>query len=262
VRPLELVKAFLRAAIVEGPSVVDRVNVRAEGRRAESRASGVLATSADWFGELHGLLEVPSPCDLCAGFAESVWDPIRARAGAAPPGRDYHDGDPTLAQAAWSVTRHLAPAVVVETGVARGMTSAAILAALGAKGAGRLYSIDLPPLTGGWAQQSGAAVAPELRSRWTYVRGSTRRRLPALLAEVSEIDVFIHDSLHTEETMTFEFRSAWEALRAGGVLISDDIDDSVAFERFLEEQGGLPAVIGQESSKAGNRFGVVRKPSA
>ena len=254
--------AFVKAAIAEGPSVVDRVKVRAEGRRNEPKASGALATSADWQGELHDLLDAPWPCDLCAGFAEEVWAPIRRRAGAAPEGRDLHDGDPSLAKAAWSVTRHLAPAVVVETGVARGMTSAAILSAMAAAGAGRLYSIDLPALTGGWAEQSGAAVAPELRSRWSYLRGSTRRRLPPLLSGLGAIDLFVHDSLHTEETMTFEFRCAWDALRAGGVLISDDIDDSVAFERFVTEQGGLRAVVGQESSKAGNRFGVVRKHPA
>jgi predicted O-methyltransferase YrrM len=259
VKSLDLVQALVKAAIVEGPSVVDRLKVRAEGRRPESRASGALATSVDWSGELHALLDAPWPCELCAGFIEDVWAPVRARAGAAPQGRDLHDGDAILAHAAWSVTRHLAPAVVVETGVARGMTSAAILSAMGADGAGRLYSIDLPPLTGGWAEQSGAAVADELRLRWTYVRGSSRRRLPRLLAELGHIDVFVHDSLHTAETMDFEFRCAWEALRAGGVLLSDDIDDSVAFERFVAEHDGMQAVIGQESSKAGNRFGVIRK---
>ena len=255
-------RAFLKAAVVEGPSVVDRVKVRAEGRRSQPGASGLLPTSADWLAELHEVLEAPWPCDLCAGFEKEVWAPIRGRVGAAPQGRDLHDGDPTLANAAWSVTRHLAPATVVETGVARGMTSAAILFAMSADGAGRLYSIDLPPLSGSWADQSGAAVAPELRPRWTYLRGSTRRRLPRLLAELSAIDLFVHDSLHTAETMTFEFRCAWSALRAGGVLMSDDIDDSVAFERFVAEQGGIRAVVGKQSSKNGNRFGLVRKRQA
>jgi hypothetical protein len=257
---LDLLQAFIRAAVIEGPSVVDRVKVRAEGRRADPKASGRLATSTDWLGELHQLLDVPWPCPGCGDFADGIWPLIRARTGAAPPGRDAHDGDLGLAHAAWSVTRHLQPAVVVETGVARGMTSAAILSALRSNEAGRLYSIDLPPLSKGWAEQSGVAVEPELKAQWSYVRGSTRRRLPPLLAAVDGIDLFVHDSLHTFRTMMFEFQCAWASLRPGGVLLSDDIDDNLAFEDFVAEQGARTTVIGQESSKAGRRFGILRKP--
>jgi predicted O-methyltransferase YrrM len=196
---------------------------------------------------------------MCAAFVEQVWPSIQARTGAAPQGRDAHDGDASLAHAAWSVTRHLAPARVVETGVARGMTSAAILSALRANGAGRLYSIDLPPLAKGWAEQSGVAVEPGLKPQWSYVRGSTRRRLPPLLEALGDIDVFVHDSLHTFQTMTFEFHRAWASLRPGGVLISDDIDDNRAFEAFVAERGAIPTVIGEETSKGTRRFGIVRK---
>lgn len=256
---LDLLQAFVRAVVIEGPSVADRVKVRAEGRRPEPKASGRLTTSADWLGDLHQLLDAPWPCKMCDGFANEVWPSIGARTGAAPQGRDAHDGDAGLAHAAWSVTRHLAPAVVVETGVARGMTSAAILSALRFNDAGRLYSIDLPPLSKGWAEQSGMAVGPELKSRWSYVRGSTRRRLPPLLAALDGIDLFVHDSLHTFQTMTFEFQCAWRSLRPGGVMISDDIDDNLAFESFVVERGVTKTIIGQESSKAGRRFGIVRK---
>lgn len=44
-------------------------------------------------------------------------------------------------------------------------------------------------------------------------------------------------------------------------MISDDIDDNLAFEAFVAEQGVTRTVIGQESSKAGRRFGILRKPS-
>lgn len=256
----DLLQAFVRAAVIEGPSVVDRVKVRAEGRRADPKASGRLATSVDWLTELHQLLDVPWPCPPCGSFVDGVWPSIRARTGAAPPGRDAHDGDLRLAHAGWSVTRHMKPAVVVETGVARGMTSAAILSALQSNAGGRLYSIDLPPLSKGWAEQSGVAVEPGLKGQWTYLRGSTQRRLPPLLASLDGIDLFVHDSLHTFRTMTFEFQCAWSSLRPGGVMISDDIDDNLAFEAFVAQQGAPRTIIGQESSKAGRRFGILRKP--
>lgn len=256
---LDLVRSFARAAAVEGPTVVDRVRIRVEGRRPEPPATRRLPTSDGWLEHLHGLLEEGWPCPPCTDFPTTVWAPIRTRVGAAPEGRDRHDGDSQLAHAAWSVTHHLRPAAVVETGVARGMTSASILSALRASGEGRLYSVDLPPLSKGWAEQSGLAVRPELRPQWTYVRGSTRRRLPPLLARVGPIDVFIHDSLHTFATMAFEFGCAWESLRPGGVMISDDIDDNAAFEQFVEDHGNPQTVIGVEPSKSGGRFGVVRK---
>jgi len=61
--------------------------------------------------------------------------------------------------------------------------------------------------------------------------------------------------------MVFEFRCAWQALRPGGVMISDDIDESLAIERFVVEMAGSVPVIGCEASKAGSRFGILRKGS-
>ena len=61
--------------------------------------------------------------------------------------------------------------------------------------------------------------------------------LPALLAEVGEIDLFFHDSLHTYANMSWEFEVAWPALRDGGLLVSDDVFWSSAFRRFARAVG-------------------------
>ena len=64
--------------------------------------------------------------------------------------------------------------------------------------------------------------------------------------------MFLHDSLHTTRNMTFEFQAAWQKMNAGGVLLSDDIHMSKAFERFITGKDvGLPL--------AGKRFGVAFK---
>jgi hypothetical protein len=51
-----------------------------------------------------------------------------------------------MARTAWTVVRHLRPERVVETGVARGVTTAVLLQAMERNGYGALWSIDLPDL--------------------------------------------------------------------------------------------------------------------
>jgi hypothetical protein len=122
---------------------------------------------------------------------------------------------------------------VVETGVARGITTRFILEALEASGEGHLWSIDRPPP--GRPEvlaRVGSAVPGDLRSRWSYVRGSSRRRLPALLATVGRIDLFIHDSRHTERNLLFELERARPAVREGGFLAVDDADLNCGLHRY------------------------------
>ena len=137
-----------------------------------------------------------------------------------------------LAELCYGVVRCRKPSVVVETGVAFGVTTAFRLAAMAENGSGTLYSVDLPPLAAGADAQVGILVPLELRSRWKLVRGSCRRMLPRVFEEVGTIDVFVHDSLHTYGHMTWEYEQAWQRLSSKGFLISDDIAFNDAFEAF------------------------------
>jgi predicted O-methyltransferase YrrM len=144
----------------------------------------------------------------------------------------------------YAVIRAYQPQVVVETGVANGVSSAYILLALQTNKRGTLYSIGLDDPqylpTGrclGW-------VAPEmLRSRWKLIVGDAREVLPGLLADFDSIDVFIHDSLHTYEHMLWEYRTAYPRLREGGLLVSDDATWNSAFPEFVREAGANHAQI-------------------
>ncbi len=140
--------------------------------------------------------------------------------------------------------RLLAPQVVIETGVARGFTTACILAALEANGAGHLHSIDLPPLGIDAHGFTGQAVPCRLRHRWTLYRGPSRRLLPRLLARVGALDLFLHDADHAYEAQQEEYRKVWPYLRSGGMLISDDIANP-AFLEFAAETGTRPYLIEQ-----------------
>lgn len=133
----------------------------------------------------------------------------------------------------YAIVRGQRPRVVVETGVASGISSFYLLEALHQNGAGRLYSIDLgddsvcPD-----GRAVGWAVPPWLTERWELRLGDARKVLAPLLAEQRPIDLFIHDSLHTAEHMLYEFTTAWPNLRPGGILVADDATWNEAFAVF------------------------------
>ena len=135
-----------------------------------------------------------------------------------------HNADPALARLCYALCRALKPSRVLETGVAYGITTAFLLKAMEANGAGHLWSIDLPPLAPKAGQAVGRAVPESLRARWTLLRGKSRRILADLAARLDPLDMFIHDSLHTYGNETFEFSAAWPHLRLGGLLVADDIE--------------------------------------
>jgi hypothetical protein len=169
-----------------------------------------------------------------------------------------HDADTNLAGVVWCLTRHLRPEKAVETGVARGVTSAFILEAMERSGQGHLWSIDLPLVGPVWHLQSGVAVPDHLRRRWTFIRGASRRRLPKLLASLGQIDLFIHDSLHTHPTMSFELEQAWDRLRPGGALIADDVEGNAAFAEFGSSRAGADWFVAPHDGKPG-LFGIAVK---
>jgi Methyltransferase domain len=204
--------------------------------------SDIYGAVADWAPRLHALLDLPWPCPVMAAF-DQVWDAVVAdltRAGVRMGIRSYggwNDGDKAFAEAIWCIIGHLGPAKVVETGVAHGLTSRVVLEALERNRHGHLWSIDLPAVDSALHAEIGAAISQHLRSRWSYVPGTARQQLPRLLNELTEIDVFIHDSLHTGRNQMFELESAWSALRDGGVAVVDDIDHSLAFKEFVDRGG-------------------------
>jgi predicted O-methyltransferase YrrM len=216
----------------------------------------------EWERHLHECLGQTWPCEAIREF-EELWPEIGRsleRQGLAM-GRGayggWDDGDRGLARVVWCLARHLPARTVVETGVARGITSRVILEALQRGGEGRLCSIDLPALDTTLHSEIGAAVPGELRSRWTYLNGTSRSRLPALLQELGEIDLFVHDSSHTTRNVRFELEHAWDTLRKG-VIVADDIERNTAFGAFTRAHPDAHAFVAA-ADDSGAQFGVVLK---
>jgi len=193
----------------------------------------------DWEPRLHAYLGATWPCPLISEFRE-LWPRVMSelQTRGIRPGPEsfasWNDGDAGFVRAIWCVTRHLQPTRVVETGVAHGVTSRFVLEALQSNGRGSLWSIDVPPIEKSLRQQVAVAVAGRCADRWSYIKGSSRRQLPPLLSRLGQIDLFIHDSLHSERNVRFELDRAWVALKPGGVMVVDDIDANWGFKSFTD----------------------------
>jgi methyltransferase family protein len=170
--------------------------------------------------------------------------------------RDVHYIMPEAAEL-YAIVRAAKPRVIVETGVASGLSSAHILRALAANGAGTLYSIDLPNVQEGSVlpkgRTSGWIVPDSLRDRWKLQLGDTWVLLPDLLRTLDRLDLFLHDSDHSYEAMVFEYEQAFPKLEAGGLLLSDDDTHThSAWDDFCAKHSLRPGRVGH--------LGLTRKP--
>ena len=137
-------------------------------------------------------------------------------------------------RALYTMVRILKPEIVLETGVFEGHSSFSILSALTENKKGFLYSIDLPSPDLPIGKQSGWIVPEHLRKRWDLRAGKSSDLLPSLLEEVREVDIFLHDSEHSYENMYWEYKTAWEYIRMGGLLLSHDVSQNAAFRDFAK----------------------------
>ena len=172
--------------------------------------------------------------------------------------RDFHF-------ALFLLARVLRPAVIVETGVFDGVSSTVLLEALALNGKGTLISIDLPALVAipkstdclqspalPLGAAPGWAIPQILRRSHELLLGSSRDILPTVV-ERTHIDMFVHDSQHTDDVMDCEYRTAWRALGPAGVLVSDDVIYNSTFRLFCTSVAYSPLHC------EGGRVGVIRR---
>lgn len=137
---------------------------------------------------------------------------------------------------AWyCLVRKNKPKIIVETGTSMGWSSYMILSAIFRNNIGHLYSFDLNDSEnvkryGG----VGYLVSDTLKKNWTLTIGNTKEKLEPVLKKLNQIDMFIHDSEHSYETMMYEYITAWKYLKKDGILGSDDINHSNAFDEFIK----------------------------
>ena len=128
----------------------------------------------------------------------------------------------------YALARILKPRVVVESGVDKGLGTCLLAAALlrnEAEGSpGRLYALDLQP-GAGWLVQAPYDSAVEFRFGDSH----------ATLREMREpIDLFVHDSDHSYEHESEEYRIIKDRLSDVALVLSDNAHKSTALMDFAE----------------------------
>jgi len=116
------------------------------------------------------------------------------------------------------------PKFVIETGVANGITTNAIMKALElSENKGELHSFDVLQETSKAYIGSGSWNFHLLNTKNTY------KQIINEIAKLPKVDIWVHDSNHGYRWQKFEYLLALKSLNTGGLLISDDIDASSAW---------------------------------
>jgi predicted O-methyltransferase YrrM len=168
----------------------------------------------------------------------------------------------------YHLIRRSKPNLVIETGVAQGVSSTFILKALADNDHGDLISVDLPnrnpagymvPGERGLVDRAyvklgkevGWIVPKSLRDRWKLILGPSESVLPKIN---DPIQLFFHDSAHSYHNMMTEYQWAWGRLDRGGLIVSDDIQLNSAFSDFRRLHPADARVL-----LMGSNHGVIQK---
>ena len=149
--------------------------------------------------------------------------------------------------ALYVLVRKYKPKVIIETGVANGLSTYFILKAIKRNGYGKLISIDYPNYNKeGFITSEGKVdtvyipsglqpgwIVPQSLKEgnvWDLMIGKSSELLPKIK---EDFDMFIHDSEHSYANMMFELE--WAASRMkNGIIICDDANQNNAFADFVK----------------------------
>jgi predicted O-methyltransferase YrrM len=180
--------------------------------------------------------------DASERFAEafaSELERAQARAAACPVAM----GGPGNLELLFHLAEGIEARRVIETGVAYGWSTLALQLSLARREGARLISTDMPYPQRGNDDYVGVVVPEELRSRWTLLAYPDRDALPKALRLMPELDMCHYDSDKSYDGRMWAYPRLWNALRPGGLFVSDDVADDVAFRDFCAALGREPAIV-------------------
>ena len=89
----------------------------------------------------------------------------------------------------------------------------------------------------------GCVVPQRLRHQWRLFPMADREGLPRALREAAPVDLAHYDSDKSPKGRAFAYAAIRQALREGGILVSDDVGDNLEFRRFAEKVAREPIVV-------------------
>ena len=142
---------------------------------------------------------------------------------------------------------------VIETGVAYGWSSLAILNALSKKNEVQgLVSIDMPYPSSKSNEYVGIVVPNHLKGKWKLIRLPDKPGIKVTIKKsLGKFDLAHYDSDKSIWGREYGYELLWNGLRKGGILISDDIEDNLSFSRFIKCKKSRFAVIKNDNKFIG-----------
>jgi hypothetical protein len=126
----------------------------------------------------------------------------------------------------YAIVRATQPEHVVETGTHLGLGSCVLAAALLRNGHGRLTTIDIDP-------RAGYLIGEP----WASVIDRRTGNSVDILRSLDEVNIFLHDSLHTYDYERKELAAVESNLRDDAIILSDNSHESSALSDWAEESG-------------------------
>ena len=166
--------------------------------------------------------ELPESACNFIGEAEKLFDSVVAKLQ--PVTNLRWNAEKQLFTLLYAVVKAKNPKVVIETGVANGITTNAIMKALELnENKGELHSFDV-------LQETSKAYIG--KGKWNFHLLNPKNTYKQIVNEITKlpkVDIWVHDSNHGYRWQKFEYLLALSVLNKNGILISDDIDASSAW---------------------------------
>jgi len=126
----------------------------------------------------------------------------------------------------YAIVRATKPKIVVETGTEKGLGSLVLAEALIKNKFGSLITIDIEP-------SSGLLIGPEYGGVIERVIEDSLQ----VISRIDRIDLFIHDSDHSAEHESREFKLLQSRLSADGIVLSDNSHVTTELAKWSQEHG-------------------------
>ena len=126
----------------------------------------------------------------------------------------------------YAIVRATKPKIVVETGTEKGLGSLVLAEALIKNESGRLITIDMEP-------SSGLLIGPEYGGVIERVIDDSLQAI----SKIDRIDLFIHDSDHSAEHESREFKLLQSRLSSKGIVLSDNSHVTTELAKWSLEHG-------------------------
>ncbi len=170
-------------------------------------------------------------------------------------------GGPGNVDLLYWISEHLSAKKVVETGVAYGWSSLAILLSIVQRENTTLISTDKPYPKRNNDDYVGCVVPDNYKSNWQIIKMTDKDALPRALKMLNTIDMCHYDSDKSYEGRIWTYPLLWKAIRSGGCFISDDINNNFAFHDFCKKLNKKPFIIETEDELGIKYVGVLIKGS-